>query len=587
MAIQIPTLKRMSSPDAPSVGRVDVKAPDLNRAVAPQAKAAEQLVETGVDYFNKEEEYAIDTLVKEKSYQRYAELENNLDQAQRQQGDPTLVYNELDVKNQEGKQKLLESLTDVPERYREQVSAKLDEVDGKFHARRTVAQGKQAYDYDTKLTGNLVKVAQSGMIDASTRVDPKNPDTLIPIGNLIGEIMDLRFTSAEKYGLAKKKEDGTWDRNPSLDLAIKEDLSKGLSQAILNLSVSGQTDAAQSVMEKYGKYIDPSDKASLMAKSQKAIEDQTVYAVFDKIKRFEGDKAINAIEESDLSPKQKEKVLQLKDGHDQRIARTRKNASATNANELLNIIEKSAGKFHNFAELEADPVAGKLIPLVTDAKQFAAIKARLENPPKSNEKDVNEAYTKLFAGEFTDLSPLDFQELMTGLNKKDRTSFESEYKKANTPSLSQEYSTVRNMGKALNDELLAVGYVEHNRYGKYDDENQILINNARREMVLAMNDFPPGMSVDKQYQWVHEFALTKKSKALFKGTSSTKPKTFDGGSTPKATPTGSPAATKDFSNLSMAERVSFAREFEKEKGYSAKGKTDELKAFIQMKLKGK
>ena len=96
MPVQIPKLNRFEPQQTQSVGRSEVQAPNLAAIAQPQMNAVMGIAEQQVQYFQKQEDNAIDTAAKAAANEYNIYLNQELNKARQFQGDPTKVYAQFD-----------------------------------------------------------------------------------------------------------------------------------------------------------------------------------------------------------------------------------------------------------------------------------------------------------------------------------------------------------------------------------------------------------------------------------------------------------------------------------------------------------
>jgi len=548
MALTLPRVNRAAPVDSAPEAQIKVEAPDLMRAVAPQQKAAENFVEEGVKYFDREVEYAIDTKSREESYKYENYLNEELSTAKQNQGDPIVAYDTL-RKNQTKMRESLEANEQMGENTRAAVKARLQEVDRRFADKQVTAFGSQNEAYQKKVTNDSAALAKQDLVYDSEFISVDDKSSDMRIQNTLNRIYDIRVKSGLKTGTVTQDADGNYVLNPSVKLEIAKDYSEGLSTMIENLNASGKVDEAKMMTEKFGKYLGPKEAVRVNNFTMKSERKQEALQAFEDAKNMSPEKAFEFIGKMS-DPEAQIMARGFLNTFNEQKKKITKDASATSYNDVQNIIldrQKAGTPFLTVDQMENDPVISRVIEHVTDAKQRKALYSMVEKPKDSNEAQKGELYQAVQDGSLAQMSYSDFLEASSGLNKTDHASFEKQWNNLRTETKGEENQKVRYMTKELTKSLLTVGYVKHNRFGKYDDPEQKKINAANDEMISMLDTMPKNMGIKEQQAWVNDFALSKKRGTTF--TSPTGGKSaapvFSGGAAPRTAPVNPP---KDFSN---------------------------------------
>jgi len=522
MPIQIPSVERFKQPEQqPSEGRVNVNTGNPLKTAGVLGDATMHFVESIGNEYAKGQAAAADTISTQLASEYHQDLQGRLEEIKRLKGDPTEAYKEYDEKSKSKYQSLLDNAAGYSEETRQAIRQKLDSTNAKFYERKVSTQGNQLNVYQTNVTNDAVSIHKNDMMDNTAHLDLTDKYATSALDNTISEIENLRLKQGLKDGRATAvlDEQGnvvSYKMDPSLNLQITKDISDGLSKAINNLNAAGDAEGAQYLVEKYGARLDSINKAKVVEKTKKASIESQGMQEFDKVRNMGSEAALARLEKIQ-DPKVREQAIKNLDTHSRMVENLTKRSSKNSYNELAKyVMEKQKNNpYVDINALEKDPIYKRLSDTITDAKQLIAIQHMVEQPKESNPKAKGDLYQKMFDGGFTGMSYEDFSEQAANLSKKDRTMFESQWKKYNQTTPSEEYQNAKSMGTDLAKQLNQLGYVKKNEYGKYSNANQDKINAAYDELIEATDKLPPGATYKERLQFVQKFAADKVKGQIF------------------------------------------------------------------------
>lgn len=523
MGIQIPTIQRNAPQEVQSVGRVDAKVVDAMPAYEMQAKAATHLAESTEKYVNNEIKNTAEIKSQEAANELQTWYETKLhgkDGLAYQKGDPTEGYKALD---EEAKKKIDEIKTrsgDYSEMARNAIDSKLNHTYQKVYNSRITLEGKQNADYTTRVTNDSIDLSKKDAIDATANLDISDEHAFVPVDRVINQIKDLRYKEGLKNGTVKETTDPNQidpytkqpkvikvDLDPSVREKMQKDVSDALTLSIDNLQAAGDVEGAQAMLEKYKDELRGPQLNKLEKTVTKAGKDQEAKNVLNNIMSLPEDKAraqIDKIEDYDV----REQASRRYDSEMRRRDNTARRQEKTNYSAALKQVisrQTSGNAFQDDVELLDDPVVKRVWDKMNPKQQQALI--HTVNQPKDSDQDAkNQAFEKLFNGDFKGMAPEDFAETVGGLNKEDRKMFENQYRKFNVQTPGQEMQEVKYMGSQLTKELQNIGYVKKDQYGKYTNKDQIKINEANSKLIEALDKFPPTASFKEKQDYIKKFA---------------------------------------------------------------------------------
>lgn len=265
------------------------------------------------------------------------------------------------------------------------------------------------------------------------------------------------------------------------------------------------------MLQKYSAELNGLQRNKMEKIVTKAVKDSEAKNVVNNIMNLPSDQAqaaIDKIKDYDV----RENAMRRYDSEMRRRENITKRASKTNYSAAANIIidrSKNGQPFLDEVQMMDDPRIKRMWNNITDPRQKLALQ-HMVNQPKDSDQDVkNEAFNKLFSGEFRGMAPEDFAELTAGLNKEDRKMFESQYRRFNVQTPGQETQEVKWMGTQLQKQLQSIGYVKKDSFGKYSNKDQIKLNNAQAELIDALDKFPPNASYKEKQDYIKQFAVQK------------------------------------------------------------------------------
>jgi len=521
MPVQIPRLNRFEPQQTQSVGRSEIQAPNLAAIAQPQMNAVMGIAEQQVNYFQKQEDYAIDTAAKAAANEYNIYLNQELNKARQFQGDPTKVYAQFDEARAKKYEEILNKNPDISDRGKGAIAGELSQVASSYQIKRDTAYSGQYYDYDKNVTKDAANIKAQDLMSAAAYIDPTNPETFKPIDALINGIaMDYK-NHGEKFGAVIRDEAGNQVATDGINLEIGETVSKGLESAINNLNDSGRPDIADALYAKYYKYID----ASKQDKIKKSIfDEQTNVRIENVVEQTigKGTAAIDKIIDKAFkdNPSAKKKAWEAIDTRNRQIENIQERNAKRSYQYLANLAfekQSSDKPFVSIYEMENDPNFKKTIRALNPT-QRTALQRLVAAPKESNSEAVIKYHQALKDNKFSGMPVEDMVELKAGLNKKDGNTVEVLWKKYNSPkTTAEETRMMNNLTSKLDEQLQAVGYVKKVN-GFYSNVDQMKITDATNELVAEMDRFPPNMRYDDQIKYLQGFASAKAKGEVFKPT---------------------------------------------------------------------
>lgn len=513
--VQVPRLNRIQPQGTPSEGRSGLQVPDIASANRPLQAAVSNVAEGQVEYFQKQEDYAIDTAAKAAQNEYHIYLNQQLAMARQSQGDPSKVYSDFDEARSKKYDEILNKNPDMSDRAKSAIRSALSGVSNEYQARRDTAFASQYYDYDRGVTDSAVKIAGQDMSVAASYIQPGNEKSFEAMDSLIRRIDGLYKTHGEKFGAVTRDEFGNQIATDGIKVQTGKAVSESLVSAINNLNASGHPELADAVFSKYYKYID----AYKVDDVKKRIVDETRTVKALTIAETLIGKSVETINttlkrEFPNDPIGRDKALQAIDTITRRNDNIKDRISSDSAMQAYRIVSakmNSADPYANVMAMEEDPNLKDLLPKITSPSAYKGLRQMVQQPKDSNPVSRNKAFVSFYNDEFKGMVPEKFNELLIGLNKEDRNKFEKLYQKYNSPLTTQEEIKQMNaLGKDLIPQLQLAGYVSKKTdFNAYSNTEQKKIIAAQNEFLDEMNNLPINMTYQMRLDYLKKFASKK------------------------------------------------------------------------------
>lgn len=539
MAVQIPTVQRIdAAPDA-SVGRIDAKIPDSTRAMEIQATGVEHLGKAAEAYFDKVETDAAHIESTKRALQYEATFKEQMygtkDKlgAKFQEGDPTKIYNDV---TETMKQRFQELTNDdsLSRKAKEMTLKALTEKSGQLEVHQLAEYGAQNAKYQDNVNSAARENEKNNLTTAAAVIKPEDPTSFAMFDQTVAKIRDLNLKNAIRVGTAVPDEngmsmyigeDGKPTRLKVSEMAshdLKKDLSEGIFNAMDNAVKSGQLDVAKALKDKYGDYLDPVAKRKLTDGFEKEEKDQTAYKAAVDTRGMTPDQVEKYISKIP-DPETQDKARKVINDNQARQEEMVKRASTQNANVIMNRLTKiqnSPNPILTETELMNDPVVKNALDKVTDAKQKKAIIEMVVQPKQTSDAARSKMQDLIFGNDadadIQGMSPSEFNGYLSGLSKADRNKYTRRYESMNSETGAQTATRYKASAKELQDQLIDVGYIKRDQFGKISGINEQRLIEARGELDdhLDKQGSSP-MSPKDIKDYARNFAIAKKTGQAF------------------------------------------------------------------------
>lgn len=614
--IEIPRVQSIGAPEPQSVGRLQMPALNVEGPADKMTDAVDKLGQTAIQYQDKIADQTADTIATNASNQlemqfkkkMYGDPETGAKGLKYMQGDPDKLYPEFDKQMQGIGESLSKPQGDdswSPET-QTVVNRRLNKKAQELQLQSLTEYGNQSKKYDDNTTEDGVTLAQQGMPDASTLVQPGNDSSFKPLEDRIDAIRQLRIKQAVRYGNAVHDENGTdsytdKDGNEqsvtlgdSVKVAMSQDVSKGLYDTLDNLVKSGDLDKAKAIQEKYGNMLDPVSKDKLAKSFDKEETDQDAYDLAEKIGRG----ADPATVLKDADPEVKHKALQFANENDRALEALKDRKSKDNYNAAANYVlkqQQNGTEYAGPAQLDQDPYIKHIMGNITDAKQRQALYHMVDQPKDSSDSATAKMQNLMFGNDpnndIRTISPEDFNQYLAGLSKSDRRKYQNKYEAMQTETGAQLQTKYKNFGVEFDKQAVGAGLLNKNAYGKFSGSDEVKEIQMKEELQNTIDKTGP-MTPKEIQDWVGKFVADKKAGQVF--SPPVRPK-FQGttaslspdapANSGKQTPPADNNVSKILGNVSAATRLDYMRQYKSQ--YKTMPNASQLADFISQQTTGK
>lgn len=527
MPVQVPTLNRIGTPSPESVGRVDVKPLDTTTPLQIQSHAIEKLGSEGIQYLQQVENSAADTAATDAANRYHKHLKDGIVKLSGQFGDPTPGFDAYYKDAESKKQEIFNEFKDASPRIQNEVRQRVNTTGAHLYDQSATLQGAKQSHWEMSVANSAVKVAQDDMMQSTAHLDISDPNTTIPLDLNIKKIEDTINALGVKQGTVKEvfetDAEGNkvrrYIRDEAVVLQQKKEINEGLKNTILNLSVSGDVEGAKFLTDKYANRFTPDTHEQIVKATRKDQIRVEADKLFSQVKGLEEDKALKKIDDykgfdSTATIEIQKQARENNNTYHVQMKNAEERQSKENYKSLGKYVlerQNSDSPFLDLNSLHQDPAYLRQTRFITDPKQLEAIDQMVKPPKESDEDTKGEMYKILQSREgFRGMSYEEFRENAAGLNKEDFNRFESEYKRQTSDSEPEIARRNKELQKMLPIELQKVNYAGIKKVrGHYSNKDEQKISLVRDDLLDAMTDLPPNMSVTEQHNFIRNFVAQK------------------------------------------------------------------------------
>lgn len=528
MAVQIPKLQRIQPSAAlPANDRINIKVDNQASNILNQTSGIANLGKEAVDLSYDIEDSKIQQLSLTAEQEYGAWNTEQLQKLKGYEGDPTDAYVEYDKAAKLKRDEILNARPDLNERVRGHLEANLDKSIGAQNMSALKQRGAQIETYENNNFEAGVKLKKDGLSTAASYIRKDDPGSFTPMDEGIN---DIRNTIAQRgiiKGTVKKVEDDSKDytgfyKDPDgkvvkykmSDIALQKtakETAEGVGASINSMIAAGYTEEAQAAYDRYKPYLDTKYKTTLENKFHTTAVDGTAYSEVGRIEALpEGQRLAEA--EKITDPKIRTKALQILDTNAARREHFKDRREKANYEVLgSKVLDKmnSSNPYFGISDLENDPTFKATYDRL-DVQGKKAVLEMVKAPKETNPEAEARVQELVFSNKLADMTPAQFQKATVGLNKTDKAKYTTQYNKLKTETAGEERTKNNRADKFLQDQLLAVGYISKNDYGKYSGKSEIKLIEARNELLDYMDTAPKNMSDTELRKYVQKYAADKK-----------------------------------------------------------------------------
>jgi hypothetical protein len=299
-------------------------------------------------------------------------------------------------------------------------------------------------------------------------------------------------------------------------MRFAKERAEGLKNSIDVMTASGKVTEAKEMREKYGDALDGRSKAQVDTKIGKAGRKDEANAFLQENDGLDPDEFLMAME--DVGDQElKTEILKQKRGQEANIEFLRTTSQKRNYDFLAKDLmqrQKSDRPFTSIAQLEED----KKFKLAYDKlspKQQKSITEMVESPKESDPKALARVQEKFFNGEVNDMNPEDFQAELNGLDKAEKSKWNTRYFNLKSDTAGEKRSTYGVANKLLTDGLVEAGFIERDDRNRVTGEDANILYRARANMIEVMDHLGP-QSPEQIQQLVKKFTAKEIKDKAFK-----------------------------------------------------------------------
>lgn len=505
---------------------------DVVRGPAQASQQIGGMINQVADQMAKSENYTAELEADRLSREYEAAYQAGLKDVQAMKGDPTQAYSQLDAKMAEQFKKMEESLADKISPVQNIIRKKLSETNGRLGQTRLINEASQFKSYQrSENNATVSQITNQRVLDAIQldTLDPeeKKAGRFTNLDLAIEEIMKIRDRQGREEGLMVSGPNGE-QRSAILNDMINQDVSEGVKNVVKALNISGDTETAEKVIEKYKDRMLAKDRIDLMTKTKEAGKDKQAFAIEHDLRLMDSSRALREAEKRTDDPEVLNKVRKLIDERGRINALTKERESTISRDKIVQNImavqsqsaEAAAkGEMKNVVTpsrtwLEQQPIWGEFSDRLS-ATDKKAIYDMLERP-KQSAPDARIRMTEYLTDSqrLKGLSAGDFEKAASGLDESDYRTFRTKY--VNAKELTEgEYNARYNAFSAmLKTEMKAVKLL--NPGDKMSKKQAEMYADYQIELMSALDQVQPNMSSSDKQKYVREFIEDKRKEEPFR-----------------------------------------------------------------------
>ena len=527
MAIQVPVVERFPAQDTPSVGRLDVNPPNVLEAVAPQTRAVNAVAEATFDAYNKKMDEAADNLGRAAANEFRMNRNEAIEGPEGliyKKGDPSQMYQDFDNGSNDLYERIVSQYADANPKTKASVQKHMQNAYSDIYNKRTVRFGKQYNDYADTVTETNVALMKRKLNDDAELVQAGDPNSISPLKGSIVAIMDARYEQAGRQGLAKKREDGSWEPNDIVNLTIANDASDAVKDVILTYTNAGRPDLAEMVMQ--DKTMHNILDTKNMTQVKKAIEDSKLEVQSTTIAQKaamipDSTEAYALIKKETKNPLVQEKARKIlddiKSSQDVNFKRDQKIIYDKLSNDLQDIqagLNPNIPAFVSVHQMETHPYIRERLSRLEDGDKRKALKSLVSPPKESDPEALMDIATRARRGDLLTMSSADLVEATSKLNQYNRSQVanwvKSAREKAKTPeSASAERARWNDMNNFMLEKARLYGIVpkkgQPETWKKEDRELYETVSRSYMDVLSGSSDLDQKQQQEKTINFLIDY----------------------------------------------------------------------------------
>lgn len=555
MAIEIPRIRQMEPEATPRTPGINYTPPNVIAPAERVERAAEGFAEKVIKYQNNIEDQTADTIATDQTNKFETWYNEQMhgtppdpttgraatDGIKNMKGDPDKIYAEFDKAAQEKLNELSQS-EGWSQQTQNLVNRRMSRKAEQLHTSMLTEYGNQSKKYGDEKSTAGVKLNQNGLVDATTFIRPDDATSFDQVNQRLNAITDLRIRQAVRNGLAQESEngeasymraDGTIARvnlDPQVKYLIGQDKSKGLYDAIQNLVDVGANDKVNMMKEKYWDQLYPDQRDKLNKGMKTNMVKAEAFSIVEKAREI----GIEAALKQASSEEVRHQALQFHADDVRHKSAIKKEYNDQNykvaMNRALELME-SGQLTGGMTQLEGDPVYKKAMHGVDDPKLKIAIRDQVMHPKYSDDKAMLKMQDLLTGkdpeNKIENMSAAQFATYQSGLAGSEQRKNWDIYRKIHSPTGAQVLQSFRYADKELMDQLIGIGHIEKNMWGKVVGKDEAKLIKARGEMEAYLSTANYIMKPEEIKQHVREYVVSVTTGKALEPIS--KPNTFNGG----------------------------------------------------------
>jgi len=591
MPINVPKLKSFSGQTGATKGvRINTQVRSNTDLIDNQTQGVSKLIGQADAVHDQYQDKQVDQVTAKLEQEYTPWLNGNLEEIKKNQGDPTEAYSNFDKAEDEKVKSLLSNHKDLSEAVRTRIERNLGGIQAKNRVKTLKQRGYQQEVYKNNLYESQLSLKGDALPTSAGYIKKGDQGSYVPFELGLSEIKTTIAKRAMESGTAERLPDDAKSGynhfyqndkgetvkvklSPVAQVRAAKELSKGVANSVKVLLDTGSSEEAKEMMEKYKGYIEPVAAAKLTKQMNDVDIKDTAYSMMGGFQDLSENEQLNEIEKV-KSVELKSELLKIKDSMDARRTSMDKRQKKQNYELLANtVIERmgSSTPYYGIADLEKDPMFKQTWDNL-DSKGKQDIKEMIV-APKTTTSSAEVNMQNLLFGETDEeietITPAEFQSKLSGMNDKDRRRYTGLYNNIRIETAGEKRATYKRAGSFLQDSMLSNELITKNKYDKFDEDDQIILIEARNKMMDHISKYGTNMDDKEVKDFVGNYVTSIVKERAFNPAPRRKDKI---------------KATEDL-QLSGPERLNFKKKFRDDQGYMPRNNDEKFKAYVRNQRK--